>query len=105
MRKQTAALRNHCKPPSSANAASRGTLAAVAAFLSLLPGVAIAGPLDDGTAAAKRGDYSMAMRLLRPLAEEGNAAAQYDLGELYDSGNGVKQNFAEALKWLRLSAN
>jgi TPR repeat protein len=45
------------------------------------------------------------VRLLHPLAEEGNAAAQYHLGTRYFTGSGVSQDYAEALKWFRRSAD
>jgi len=67
-------------------------------------GGAIAGPLEDGEAAYQRGDYATALTLLRPLAEQGNDAAQYDLGYMYASGQGVPKDFAEAAKWERLAA-
>ena len=35
-----------------------------------------AGPLEDAGAAYDKGDYATALRLLRPLAEQGNAQAQ-----------------------------
>ena len=37
------------------------------------------------------------------LAEQGNVYSQYRLGLLYANGQGVPQNYAEAVKWLRLS--
>jgi len=37
-------------------------------------------------------------------AEQGDAKAQYDLGALYLSGRGVKQDDAEAAKWFRKAA-
>ncbi len=67
--------------------------------------VAAAGPLDDGQAAYDRGDYAAALKLLRPLADGGNATAQYDLATMYDGGQGVAQNYTEAMKWYRLAAN
>ena len=42
---------------------------------------------------------------LRVSAEEGYAEAQFNLGEMYDSGDGVTQNYAEAMKWFRLAAD
>jgi TPR repeat protein len=45
------------------------------------------------------------VRLLRPLAEQGDARAQYYLGTRYFTGAGVPQDNAEALKWFRLSAD
>ncbi len=64
----------------------------------------LAGPLQDGVAAAQRGDYATALQLWRPLAVHGNDAAQFDLGLMYDHGRGVPQNDAEAAKWYRLAA-
>ena len=41
---------------------------------------------------------------LRKTAEQGNAQAQYRLGEMYDSGEGVAADDAEAVKWYRKAA-
>lgn len=38
------------------------------------------------------------------LAEQGNATAQHNLGYMYDFGEGVPKNDAEAVKWYRLAA-
>ena len=38
------------------------------------------------------------------LAEQGVAEAQYNLGAMYDNGQGVRQNYAEALRWYRKAA-
>ena len=78
-------------------------LAAVILAL-MLTGGAAAGPLEDAVAAYKRGDYATALRLWRPLAEQGNAQAQYNIGIMYESGKGVPQDYAEAVKWFRLAA-
>ncbi len=55
-----------------------------------------AGPFEDGQAAYSRGDYATAMRMWRPLAEQGHVAAQHNLGFLYGTGRGVPQDDAEA---------
>jgi uncharacterized protein len=60
---------------------------------------ATAGQLEDGQTAFGRGNYAEAMRLWRPLADEGNAQAQYDLGFLYDTGFGVPKDYAQAFAW------
>jgi TPR repeat protein len=65
---------------------------------------AFAGALEDGQAAYKRGDFATALKLIRPLAEQGNAEAQHDLGWAYEQGSGVQQDFKEALRWYRLAA-
>ena len=64
----------------------------------------IAGPFEDALAADKRGDYSTAAQQYRPLAGEGDARAQHNLGFMYSTGHGVQQDFAEAARWYRKAA-
>ncbi len=52
---------------------------AIAILLSLLATPAWAG-FAEGVAAYERGDYATALREWRPLAEQGDAEAQYNLG-------------------------
>lgn len=59
----------------------------------------VAGPLEDGLAAASKGDFATALELWKPLAEQGNADAQYNLGLLYENGSGVSRNSNEAMRW------
>jgi uncharacterized protein len=66
--------------------------------------VVFADPLEDGQRAYKRGDYATALKLLRPLAEQGNANAQSNLAWMYDQGQGVPQDFKEAMEWYRSAA-
>jgi TPR repeat protein len=61
--------------------------------------------LEDGRVAYERKDFTAALRILRPLADQGDAAAQFNLGVMYDKGQGLSQNFSEAVKWYRLSAD
>ena len=35
----------------------------------------------------------------RKAAEQGNAKAQFNLGVLYEDGNGIPEDDAEAIKW------
>ncbi len=53
----------------------------------------------EGLAAYKRGDYATALRAWRPLAEQGFAPVQYNLGLMYENGRGVPQDDAEARRW------
>lgn len=53
--------------------------------------------LDDG-------DYETMVALLRPLAEKGNAEAQFRLGCRYDNGEGVKKDYAKAFVWYEKAA-
>ena len=57
-----------------------------------------------GVDAYKRGDYGTALKEWRPLAEQGNVSAQYNLGIMYAKGQGVPQDDTEAMKWYRLAA-
>lgn len=63
-----------------------------------------AGPWEDGMAAYSRGDYVPAIRLFRPLAEQGNPKAQSVLGKMYRKGQGVARNPAQAFMWFSLAA-
>ena len=63
-----------------------------------------AGPLEDGEAAYHNGDYNAALRLWRPLADHGNAAAQFNLGVMYNNGRGVPRDYARAYMWFSLAA-
>ena len=67
---------------------------AVAVMIALLLGIvqwASAGPFEDGLDAATRGDFATALKLWRPLANQGNAEAQAYLGWMYHDGQGVAQ--------------
>lgn len=66
--------------------------------------VAQAGPLEDGHAAYLRGDINTALSLWTPLAEQGNAEAQYMLGLIYFNGRYVEKDDDVAAQWLELSA-
>ena len=87
----------------------RFLFAAVLAFMLSLP--VAAQDFWKGWAAYGRGDYATALREWRPLPEQGDAGAQYNLGVMYDNGQSAPQdyvevirNFVEAMKWLRKAA-
>jgi len=73
-------------------------------FLVAIAGAAVAGPFEDAVTAYDNGDYATAIRLLRPLADQGLAEAQHDLAIMYFEGQGVSRDYAEAMKWFRLAA-
>jgi hypothetical protein len=52
----------------------------------------------------KPDDPAAAVKQLEPLAEQGNADAQFNLGSLYYQGWGVPQDYKEATKWFRKAA-
>ena len=78
-------------------------IAAILLMLSFAAPVA-AGPLEDADTAIKKRDYATAVRLIRPLAEQGDATAQYNLGVFYDNGLDVPQDRVSAYMWFNLSA-
>ncbi len=59
---------------------------------------------EEGYAAYKAGNYQKALEKFRPLAKQGNAAAQHSLAVLYHFGQGVPQDDKEAVKWYRKAA-
>jgi uncharacterized protein len=65
---------------------------------------AIAQDFDAGMGAYQAGDYATALREWRPLAEQGNAMAQFNLGVMYDDGEGVAEDDVTALMWVNLAA-
>ncbi len=59
---------------------------------------------QEGYAAYGRGEYATALREFRPLARQGDASAQFALGVMHRTGQGVVQDYAEAAKWYRMAA-
>ena len=76
----------------------------IALVLAFNAGSILAQDFQKGFAAYQSGDYVTALQEWRPLAEQGIAKAQYNLGVMYEQGWGVLQDYAEAVKWYRLAA-
>ena len=74
------------------------------AFLVTLSSPVAAQDFQKGMVAFNAGDYVTALQEWTPLAEAGYDVAQYNLGFMYEYGQGVLQDYAEAVKWYRLSA-
>ena len=66
--------------------------------------VARAADFAQGLDALDRGDYGTALREFRPLAERGNARAEYRLGTMLAKGRGVPQDYKQAVQWLNKAA-
>ena len=62
------------------------------------------GDWDRARTAHERGDYAEEVALIRPLAEKGFAFAQFNMGVLYDNGQGLPQDDAQAMVWYRKAA-
>lgn len=56
-----------------------------------------------GQEAYDRGDYGIALKEWRPLAEQGHTEAQRNLGMMYEDGMGVTKDYKEAERWYRLA--
>jgi TPR repeat protein len=80
------------------------TVMLAATMLVAMAGAVIAEPLGDVIVAHNKGDYPTAFRLLRPLAEEGDARAQFTLGFMYQNGRGVKIDNGQAIFWYQKAA-
>ena len=60
---------------------------------------------DEGVVAYDRGDFATANREWRPLAKQGMAEAQYNLGVMYSYGRGVPQDYVQAHMWYNIAAS
>lgn len=60
--------------------------------------------LASGQAAYLRGDYGVAWREFKPLADQGIAEAQYQVGVMYDHGQSVKRSYRTAAQWYERAA-
>ena len=67
------------------------------------PAFTYANEFEDAVKAVNRRDYETAYKMIVPLAENGQAAAQLVLGMMYFKGTGVEKNIVEADKWLFIS--
>src|SRR5260370_42523813 len=71
-----------------------------------------AGTFEDAVDAHARGDHAKALRLIRPLANDGDATAQFNLGLMYHFNLGlmymtvqdVQQDYSAAALWFRKAA-
>ena len=78
------------------------TLTALVLGLSLVlatGGLGYAQDFQTGLEAYKKGDFITALREWEPIAEQGDAAVQYNLGLMYQNGQVGTQDYKEAVKW------
>jgi len=67
------------------------------------PSFVKADEFQDAVTTVNDGDFETAYKMLVPLAEKGQAAAQLILGMMYFKGTGVEKNIVQADKWLLIS--
>ncbi len=75
------------------------------AVFALVPCTSTVADLEKGFAAFDVGDYETSLAECQPLAEQGNAAAQFCVGRLYANGFGVPMDDAQALQWYGAAAD
>ena len=87
-------------------AISKSTRNLVSIFLLLLLTLhsVLAADFKKGLDAAKKGNFETALKEWRPLAEQGDSYAQYNLGLMYDYGEGVIEDYTLAVYWYRQAA-
>ena len=81
-----------------------GIVSAAIISVVMLATSAFAQDLNKGWDAYEAGDYATALQEFRPLAGQGNAYAQTNLGVMYDKGQGVLQDNVLAHMWYNLGA-
>jgi len=64
---------------------------------------ACAGPFEDGDDAYRSGRYTEAFEKLSAAAMQGDARAQYGLGQMYRDGRGVPLDYVRAFMWFDLA--
>lgn len=81
------------------NAMMRAFSSTILTMFSLAFGMGAQAGLQEGIDAHGKGDYAVASKELKPLAEQGNALAQSVLGFMYANGQGLPQDDKEAASW------
>ena len=77
---------------------------ALAAFLALPPAAPADPAFDEALARYKSGDHAGAYALFKPMAQSGQAAAQYYVGMMRLTGQGTGQDDAKAVAWFQKAA-
>ena len=80
------------------------SLARGAAVAALSAALLAASPAGAQTSDEKLDDARARIEKLLLAAEQGDASAQFNLGVMYADGEGVPQNYSEAVRWYRLAA-
>ena len=60
--------------------------------------------LDEGAKAFEKGDYKTALQIFEELSYKNNAKAKYNLGAMYQNGDGVRQDYKKAKEWFEKAA-
>ncbi|KGT73982.1 hypothetical protein MA20_41480 [Bradyrhizobium japonicum] len=72
---------------------------------SVLAAPVAAGPFEDAVDAHARGDHAKAPRLIRPPANDGDAAVKFNPGLMYVASHGMQQDSAAAMLMPAMATN
>ena len=72
---------------------------AAALLICVIAPLPAAAGMAEAMSAYRQADYAEAARQMRPLAERGDAKAQFWLGRLHAGGRGVPKDHQEAMRW------
>ncbi|WP_158933142.1 tetratricopeptide repeat protein [Acidisphaera sp. S103] len=105
---KSAVAANPPPTPNEAGSAAQGLLPSVAELPAATGDGTMQGPLEGGVAAMNRSDWRTAVSILLPLAEQGNARAQTQMGNIImDNAGlvpGVRYNGPSAWQWFNMAA-
>ncbi len=91
------------RPPRPAAARRYWCLAAVGILMLCIGSVRLIA-MENGWQAYVRGDYATALRDFLFNAQRGDVSAEYNLGVMYETGQGVEQDDVEAFIWYSRAA-
>lgn len=72
--------------------------------LFFIPAAPLFADINDGTIAIQKGQFEKAYSEWKPLAEKGETIAEAAIGVMYHAGQGVAQDYVEAIRWYRRAA-
>ena len=73
-------------------------------MLSFIFSSSVFADLETAMTAYTEGNYEQTFKELKPLAEQGDANAQFMLARLYQDGEGIPQDFKKAVNWYKRAA-
>ncbi len=76
-----------------------------ALILFLFLGIPALADLAACDEAYRHSAYDVTLKECSPLADRGNARAQFIIGTMYNDGHGVPQDYRAAARWFRLAAD
>jgi hypothetical protein len=79
-------------------------IAGLSALAIMVTGIVVIFKQHKEESEVEEKNKTKAAKLFRKSAEQGHASAQFNLGVMYETGQGVPEDKAEATKWIRKAA-